>query len=339
MKVKYIYEGGDPKYEGLTKIAKNLKKELKAHGIKFTEDIEDADLIHIHSGGFLLAKKYAKYGDKCIYTLYSAHPESALKLLRTHVEYFTRYYNQLHNPVKAIKNAIFSIGSAKTPLSIKKKYLKKMNTVIIPNKIIQKQFNLPNSIYIQIGTDTTKFKRKNIQHELTVAYVGHNFPAKGLTEVINAFKLIKNPTVKLKLFLSKYSKRTARIAMNKNKNIEVHGFVDDLPTELNKIDILVLPLQFNTASIAVPLVLIEGMATEKAIITTNLDYIKSIAKNTVVYTQPYSARELAYKIEKLIQNPKLRKNLGKNARTRVIENFNWTNTVNEYKQLYKKLSN
>ncbi len=338
MKVKCIYQNGDLKQEGLTKVVTKLNKSLEKEGIEFTENPEEADIIHIHSSGFLLAKKFSKYKDKCIYTLYSDIDEDFIEITKNHIEYFTKFYNKNHNVDKAVKNAVFSTLSTLIPLKFKKKYLEKLRKVVLVNSHLATKLDLPNSTTIPIGIDTEKFYNKNLENnKLTIAFFGHNAPLKGLNEVVDSFSDIRDERIKLKIFLSKFSKRTEKIAKNKNKKIEVFGHLDNIEEEYNKSDIIILPYRSKTSSIGIPLVLIEAMACERPIITTNLEYINNIAKNSVIYVNPYSSDQIKEKIKKLINDSDLRTNLGKKAREIILKDHKEEDMVKSYVKLYEKL--
>ena len=101
-------------------------------------------------------------------------------------------------------------------------------------------------------------------------------------------------------------------------------------------DIIVLPYRSYLGAIANPLVLMEAMSSEKAIVSTNFEHIKEITLGSAIIVKPYSPKKISKAIKKL-QNPELRKKLGEKARRIIKDNFEQEKSFNQYLDLYKNL--
>ena len=221
--VSFIGNFEDPGFEGLVSISLKLKKHLEEKGYKINFNDFDVNTLHIHSNGFLEAKKNGKYEKKIIYSLYSNLNQSVLGTLRYYAEYLLFYYDSKNKDFKlsyVLKNALFSVLSSTIPISIKRKYLSKMKKVILPNEYISNKLKLENSEVIKFGIDTNKFmkfKLDNVEkakHKLVVAYFGHNTPLKGIPDFLKVADLMKaelsSENVEFRLYISNYSPKVGR---------------------------------------------------------------------------------------------------------------------------------
>ena len=59
MKIYYDADLDKRSFEGRTTIARRLKSYLEGQGFEFTENVEEADMMHFHSSG--IAKSYLAY--------------------------------------------------------------------------------------------------------------------------------------------------------------------------------------------------------------------------------------------------------------------------------------
>jgi glycosyltransferase involved in cell wall biosynthesis len=108
------------------------------------------------------------------------------------------------------------------------------------------------------------------------------------------------------------------------------GMVDQAkgPAYLAACDILVSPHVPNpdgTPFFGSPTKLFEYMAMGKGIVASNLDQIGEFLKHgeTAWLVQPGDPHDLAAGLRTLIENPVLRKKIGKNARKDVLDRYTW----------------
>ena len=345
-KISFLGNFEDPGYEGLVSVSLKIKSFLESKGVIVSFNKFNANILHIHSNGFLDGFKFSKYGNRIIYSLYSNFNTSVIGSILYYIELHTKYYDPRDKEFRVgpiIINAIFSIISPMVPLFVKRKILSKMKVVVLPNKYTYNKIKLKNAIVISLGIDVNKFikifgKDRKEPKKFVVAYFGHNTPLKGIPDVLGASKILKNKNIEFRLYISNYSPRIKKLIKKYNADVKVYGFVKDIVKEYNECDIIVLPYRSDVASIGVPLVLIEAMACEKTIITTNLEYIKEVVQDCAECVDAYSPKQIARTIIRLKNDSNLRTELGKKARERVVKYYNQQKMFEEYEKLYKRFS-
>lgn len=120
------------------------------------------------------------------------------------------------------------------------------------------------------------------------------------------------------------------------KNLEVVGSQEDIPDFFSKAHIIVLPSYYGEG---LPKVLIEAAACGRAIITTDHRGCRDalIKDKTGLLIPIKCAKSLVFAIEKLIDNPSLRKNMGIAGRQLAEKDFDVRNIVEKHMRLYKTL--
>lgn len=325
--------------EGLQTIVRRLKEHLNKENevyINETTRIKDADIINIHSSGFS-EKKYPK----AIYSIHANIKPQFLKSLYDAWQFYTKIYDWKNDYLKTrmrIKKIILSLTSQLVPIYIKRKTLQKARLVVTANEYTSRMLRLKDSIVIKQGINTGRFreKRKKTNKKTTVAYAGHPSPVKGILEVIKAFKKLDPTKYEKNIFLSYKNKKIDRYA--NDQSINIYGYRKDIAEDYNNTDIMILPYRHDQGAIANPLVLLEAMACEKAIITTKLPHIKEICKDSVIYVKPYSSKQIIKAIKYLKENPEIRKALGKKARKRILEDYDEQQMFKKYERLYSRIS-
>lgn len=334
MKVSFVGNFSDPGFEGLMSIKNKLKNFLQKHKFKITEN-KKGDFYHIHSGGFLPAMQYQGIGKKCLYTLYSNINTSLASFNKSLVEQYA-FLNQYNKKRKKdfMRRVFFSMASSLIPVATKRSYLKKMRTVVVPTQYMKSILKIKNCEVIPIGIDITKFKKtKKKGKKFSVAYIGHAGATKGFPDVINVFKQLPKDIEK-----NIYFSKDANLFKHLEKDgITVHGYVKSIVDAYNENDVILLPYRTLNSSIGNPLVLLEAMACERAIVTTDLPHIKETSGGAAILVKPYDIDAMVQTIEDLRENQKRRTQLGKKARNHVIKNHNEKDMLNKYLKLYKSL--
>jgi glycosyltransferase involved in cell wall biosynthesis len=323
----------DPRrFEGRTTIAVKIKQFLEKKGYKFTKDIKEAELLHVHSSGIFPSynayKLKEKYNIPCIYSLYSTSKTEPIKHIRNWI--VQRKYFE-----KTATNWLLSY-SAVLPLKLRALFLKKLDKVIVPSNYIKNRL-YKNTRVIRFGVDVTKFKplKRKDSSIIKVAFFGHPGVFKGVNDYVKASKSFSD-NIEPYVFLTKKTKKIEKYIKNINPKIKLFGFVPDVVKAYNNMDIIVLPYRTSLGTIANPLVLLEAMACGKAIITTNLDFVKEIVKDSAVKVKAYSPIRIAKAVNKLAKNKVLCKNLGEKARDIAVKYYDEKLMLNEYLRVYKE---
>ena len=124
--------------------------------------------------------------------------------------------------------------------------------------------------------------------------------------------------------------------MFKNKEDVIYaGKQDNVIPYLQASDIYVLPSLTETTSLST----LEAMACGVVPICTHVGLIKHYIKHEVngMLFKKRHVYMLTKRIEKVLNNPKLAKDMGNNARKTVKEKFNWDKTAKKIKDLLLNL--
>ncbi len=166
--------------------------------------------------------------------------------------------------------------------------------------------------------------------DFVVAVVGSIEPRKGQDYLIRAVPDILKQMKNVKFIMSgetierntSYAMKLFRMVedLELKKNIFFTGFIKDIPTLMDSIDLLVLP----SLEEAFGRVLIEAMAAMKPIVATNVDGIPEavIDKQTGILVPPKDSKALSNAIIYVLKNPVIAKKMGEEGRKRVERFFN-----------------
>lgn len=190
-----------------------------------------------------------------------------------------------------------------------------MNKVhIIPNPVDSsftyspKEFNAKKPVILHIGT----LERKNLERTIEAL------------EGINChLRIIGELKEQTKNLLTKH-----KIEYSNGMNLTHEGIV----TEYRKADIINFPSLFEGFGMPI----IEGQATGRIIITSNLSPMKEVAGNGAILVDPYSVKEIKNAYLSVIQNKNIRENLIHEG-LKNIENYKIEKIAQQYTDLYKKL--
>lgn len=205
------------------------------------------------------------------------------------------------------------------------------------------------------GIDTDKFnpekadKRKVrkefsvAEDELLIGMLARFSPGKGHEEFLTAAKILSKKFNNLKFIIvgeasrgeDEYANSIKKLSEElKLRNIIFAGFRSDTVDVLSAMDIFVFPSHAEAFGIA----LAEAHSMALSSVCSNSDGVLDIAVDgeTALLFETKNSNDLAAKLERLITNPQLRKQLGINARKRAVELFDLKFIMNKTIELYKK---
>lgn len=196
------------------------------------------------------------------------------------------------------------------------------------------------------GVDTNLFKKKAELSDkpFVVGNVKTLEKIYGIDVLIKAFKIVvkKNPSLDCRLEIyGKGSEESNLKQLVKQLAIEnrviFKGFVENsmLPDVYNNFSVSVSVS--NSESFGV--VAVEAMACECPVIVSDADGFTEVVANgeTGFIVPKRDAEATAQAIQKFIDNPKLRSEMGKKGRQRVLELYDWKNNVNTMIELYNEI--
>ena len=239
-----------------------------------------------------------------------------------------------------------------------KKFLKRANRIIVtsPNLLnstkILKEFE-KKCIVIPLGINPDEFEltgeikeRKEKIREIypgnLILFVGRLSYYKGVQYLLNAMQRIKAHLLiigegKLKNYLLKLAFKNLKL-----RNVTFLGKIpgEEIVAFYHACDIFVLPSIEKTEAFG--LVLLEGMACEKPVVSTNLATgvrFVNVHEKTGIVVSPRDSEELAQAINRLLKGPMLREKYGRNGKKRVKEKFTKEIMIKSTLNLYRQVLN
>lgn len=128
-----------------------------------------------------------------------------------------------------------------------------------------------------------------------------------------------------------------------NKRVFVTGTIpyDDVPRHIDAMDIVVVPYPKLDFWYPSSMKLFEYMSAGKALVASAVEQVKDViqnGENGILFT-PDDADEFVRKILLVVDDPVLRRLLGRNARRTVIKNFTWVKHARKMSDVFMSFFN
>ncbi len=202
---------------------------------------------------------------------------------------------------------------------------------------------------IPFGVDIEDFKKKDVKSILdsNSFVIGSIKPLEKLynTDIlIKAFDTLKkkNTEKSLKLLIIgegsqlEFLKKLV-VELQIEKDVTFTGRIpfSEVSNYFNMLDVLVNISDYESFGVSV----IEAMACEKPVVATNTGGLKEIIENSNFgsLVEVGNVEQTASEIEKYLLDETLALNIGKAARQKVIEKYNWTNNIKQMIDVYNQL--
>lgn len=206
-------------------------------------------------------------------------------------------------------------------------------------------------VTIHSGVDVTRFMkaRVNIKDKkkslglntkgLVVGTIGWLLPIKGPLYLLTAMEVIwqSHPEIQL-VYVGKgeleQELRAEAFRMGVSDRVTFLGWRDDIPEIMQVLDIFVLP----SLNEGMGRVLVEAMAAGKPIVASNVGGIPDLVKDgqNGFLVKPGDVNGLSFAIEKLVDDKKMREELGKKGRA-MAGNYSVEKMVEKIDALYSSL--
>lgn len=212
-----------------------------------------------------------------------------------------------------------------------------------------KKYTSKNIEVIPFGVDIEHFKpikEKKIftNNELVIGTVKTLEYKYGIDTLIKSFYLLKKNLshLNLKLFIVGNGKEKQKLLkltqeLNISNDVIFYGAVDNknVPQILAEIDIFVALSRYESFGVAV----VEAMACEKLIVASNVSGFKEIMINneTGILVEKENPQATASAIQYLIENKNTAIQMAKNARLRVLQNYDFEKNLNKMISIYLSL--
>lgn len=216
---------------------------------------------------------------------------------------------------------------------------KKVNLIITPSQDVARIFDkegitTPKNV-VHLGTDTSRFKppenkdeakkRIGIDPEYTViGYHGRIAREKNLMTLYYAFLKLQKKHPKTKLLIVGSGIPKMESLFRSSLGITHVKSTDMVVPYLQAMDIYVLPSLTETTSLST----LEAMSCGCAVVATRVGLVKDYIKDKIngSFFAKGNAGALKVKLSWLVENPRVREELGRNARKTVKAKFNWERT-------------
>jgi len=337
------FDDPNRQYEGRTKMIARLYRFLKESGIPMSTNLKGCGLVHINSSGIFETLKYMRLPkERKIYSLYSNLKTSPKNVLRDAFDFI-----RIRNPsikenslIRIIIRTFLTLSACLIPWKLVRVLFEKTTKlVILPNRYTYNHIRPRNGKVIRLGIDIKKFEncpsRRIGGRNITIGYVGHPSTSKGIIEVLEIFSHFQN--VRKVLFLSNPSRIKTELLKKIGGKVEIEGPQEDVPGMYSSIDVLILPYRHELSSIATPLVLLEAMACGVAIVTSDIGHLREAGGDSILYAKPGNIESFVEKVRYLLDNPKMRRKLGKKAKAIARRRYDEKSMLREYLKLYRLL--
>jgi glycosyltransferase involved in cell wall biosynthesis len=222
-------------------------------------------------------------------------------------------------------------------------------TPMTPDRVLTLHDAIDTDLFSPHRVDRYQVRREfGFPDDMTiVGFVGRFSPGKGHEEFLEAAKSLARKYTNTHFLVvgeashgeQRYEQkiRTLAISLGLERVLTFAGYRKDIPEVMAAFDIFAFPSHAESFGV----VLIEAMAMERPVVSTNCDGVLDIVVDRVTgfYVHPRNPEELATAIAQLIDNPSLREQMGHAGRRRVEELFDQRKQMNRVEELYYQLLN
>jgi glycosyltransferase involved in cell wall biosynthesis len=200
---------------------------------------------------------------------------------------------------------------------------------------------------IPFGVDCNLFKKKNIKLEkkgICIGFVKHLKPKYGPSYLLRALSIIVPNFPEIKLVMighgeMKNGLKKLASDLGIKEKVQFKGYIQNekLPEIMENFDIFVMPSTENSETFGVSAV--EAQAMEIPVIASDGGGVSEaiLDGKTGIVVEPKNVQKLSQAILKLIENPGLRRKMGKAGRRYVLANYDIEENALLFKNLYHKL--
>ena len=193
-----------------------------------------------------------------------------------------------------------------------------------------------NSVNSEEIEEYSKFINKDTG-KINITYTGRMIEEKGVLRLIDAFKNLNKKYDNLELSLAGEGPILEKIIQeNKDiKNIHILGKIshDEVMQLLGKTNIFVNPSHFSEG---LPTTILEAGLMECAVVATPMGgTTEIISDDSLGYICGFETQEIQVKIEKLINEPEVMKDMSIKIKQKVKEQFSWDITAKKIAETIK----
>ncbi len=180
---------------------------------------------------------------------------------------------------------------------------------------------------------------------VVVGFVGRFSPGKGHEELLRAAEIVHRQRTDVRFLVvgeASYGERQYELkihglarSMGLEGTVLFAGFRKNIPDAMAAFDLLAFPSHAESFGV----VLIEAMAMELPVVSTNCDGVLDIVVDgdTGLFVPPRNGADLAAALLRLIDDPALRRRMGTAGRKRVLEKFDQRKQIDALVGIYRSL--
>lgn len=253
------------------------------------------------------------------------------------------HYNlseQLEIEAAKMSDHVFTITSALKEILIEEG-IEADKITVLPNAVDPDKFTI-------MEKDESLEKRLDFKGKVVIGYIGSFVKYEGLDILLEACSLLYKKVGDIfRLLLvgdgdMMHALRDATRFLQLEDIVTFTGRVshDEVNKYYSLIDIAPLPRKgLRVCELVSPLKPFEAMASGKVLITSSVKALAEIIEEgkTGLVFEKDNAEQLAERLESVIVDEKLRKDIGKNARKWVVENHSWDLIAKRVTDVYDKL--
>ncbi len=194
------------------------------------------------------------------------------------------------------------------------------------------------------GIDTDRFKKFDVEKKEdrpTVVMVARIDPLKDIETFIKTAKIVaqKIPNVLFKLYGPIVDRDYYQLCQKLVEeldiagNFEFAGLTNSPESAYNEGDVVML----TSISEAFPFVVIEAMACEKVVVSSDVGGTKEVLEGYGYVIKPKDYQEFADKVTYILENPDIAKEMGMDAREFILNGFTTEDVIENYYRVYKDL--
>ena len=285
---------------------------------------------------FSLKRLIKSFSPKVIHAHYASSYGVLAYLLRFHPTIVSAWGSDIYDfPNKSLFNKW-----------ILKKVIKNSDCICstskVMKKIIKKNYDRKDCHVVPFGIDVNKFIPSTTRTKpFTVGTIKSIESHNGIEIILDAAKILvhdnKLSDIKFLIvgdgtMLEKMKDKVKKLKLN--NNIKFTGYIshDNIVEYFQKLSVFVAMSRRESFGVSI----LEAASCGVPAITSNVGGLPEVNKNleTGYIIEVNNAKILSEKIIKLYNNDKLRKKMGKNARKRVIEKFDWQQNLEKMITIY-----
>ena len=217
--------------------------------------------------------------------------------------------------------------------------------------LYRRGFRRPIARVPQLGVDPTLFRRQDASElrrrlapdgSFIVGFVGRLHIEKGVDTLVRAFALLPSTSVLVLVGRGPHRARFERLTreLGLSKRVRWAPWVSsaEVLEHMNAFDVLVLPSRTRSNwKEQFGRVLVEAMACETFVVGSNSGEIPKVIGDAGLIFSEGDERELAERLQTLMDNPSIRESLRRHGRQRVLENFTYAKIAADTVSFYRRI--